>query len=81
MTLMSKLPTVSDSHYHSVMDNLFTSPSLLQVLKESDIAATGTIRANRTKKAPLQAVDDMKKHARGISDVVNDKKSNLTFFR
>ena len=61
MTLMSKLPTVPDSHYHAVMDNFFTSPSLLRVLKESGIAATGTVRANRTEKAPLQAVDDLKK--------------------
>ena len=60
------------------MDNFFTSPSLLRVLKESGIAATGTVRANRTEKAPLQAVDDMKKQARGISDVVNDKKSKVT---
>ena len=77
MTLMSKLPTASDSHYHAVMDNFFTSPSLLRVLKESGIAATGTVRANRTEKAPSQAVDDLKKQARGISDVVNDKKSNV----
>ena len=78
MTLMSKLPSVLDSHYHAVMDNFFTSPSLLRVLKESGIAATGTVQANRTKKAPLQAVDDMKKQARGISDVVNNKKPNET---
>ena len=81
MTLMSKLPTVPDSHYHAVMGNFFTSPSLLRVLKESGIAATGTVRANRTEKAPLQAVDDMKKQARGISDVVNNKKSNVTLVR
>ena len=78
MTLMSKLPTVPNSHYHAVMDNIFTSPSFLWVLKESGIAATGTVKANRTKKGPLQAVDDMKKQARGISDVVNNKKSNVT---
>ena len=29
----------------------------------------------------LQVVDDMKKQARGISDVVNDKKSNMTLVR
>ena len=50
----------------------------MRVLEESGIAATGTVRANRTKKAPLQAVDDMKKQARGISDVVIDNKSNMT---
>ena len=61
------------------MDNFFTSPSLLRVLKESGIAASGTVRANRTEKSPLQAVGDMEKQARGISDVFNDKKSNVTF--
>ena len=74
---MSKLPTVPDLHYHAVMDNFFTRPSLLQVLKESGIAATGTVLANRTEKAPLQAIDDMKKQARGISDALvrwKDKK-------
>ena len=81
MTLMSKLPTVPDSHYHAVMDNFFTSPSLLRVLKESGIAATGTVRANRTEKASLQATDDMKKQARGISDLVDSKKSNVTLVR
>ena len=64
LTLMSKLPTVPDSHYHDVIDNFFTSPSLLRVLKESGIAATGTVWENRTKKVPLPAVDNMKKHAR-----------------
>ena len=47
-------------------------------MKESGIAATGTVRANRIENVPLQAVDDMKKQVRGILDVVNDKKSNVT---
>ena len=81
MTLMSKLPTVPDSHYHAVMDNFFSSPSFLRLLKESGIAASGTVRANRTEKAPLQVVGDMKKLARGISDVFNDKKPNVTLVR
>ena len=76
MTLMSKLPTVPDLHYHAIMDNFFTSPSLLRVLKESGIAAPGTVPANRTKKVPLPTVDNMKKQARGISAALNDKKSN-----
>ena len=81
MTLMSELPTVLNSNYHVVMDNFFTSPSLLRLLKGNGMAATGTIRANRTENAPLQAVDDMKKKARGSSDVVNDNKSNVTLIR
>ena len=43
MTLTSKLPAVSDSHYYAVMDNFFTSRSLLRLLEESGIAATGTV--------------------------------------
>ena len=63
------------------MANFFTSPNFLRLLKKSGIAATGTVRASRAKKAPLQAVDDMKKQARGISDVVNNKKSNVILVR
>ena len=43
------------------MDNFFTSPSLLRLLKGNGMAATGTVRANRTENAPLQAVDDIRK--------------------
>ena len=81
MTIMSKLPTVSNLNYHVVMDNFFTSPSLLRLMKGNGMAATGTVRANRTENAPLQAVDDMKKEARGSSDVVNENKSNVTLVR
>ena len=81
MTLMSKLPTVPNSNYHVVMDNFFTNPNLLRLLKGNGMAATGTVRANRTENAPLQAVDDMKKEARGSSDVVNGNKSNVTLVR
>ena len=63
------------------MDNFFTSPSLLSLLKGNSMTATGTVRANRTENAPLQAVDDMKKGVRGNSDVVNDNKSNVTLVR
>ena len=63
------------------MDNFFTSPSLLRLLKGNGMAATGTFRANRTENVPLQAVDDMKKEARGSSDVANDNKSNVTLVR
>ena len=81
MTLMSKLPPVPNSNYHVVMDNFFTSPSLLRLLKGNGMAATGTVTANRTENTPLQAVDDMKKEARGSSDIFNDNKSNVTLVR
>ena len=67
-----------NSNYNVVMDNFFTSPSLFSLLKGNGVAATGTVRANRTENAPLQAVDDMKKKTRGSSDVVNENKCNLT---
>ena len=63
------------------MDNFFTSPSLLSLLKGNGMTATGTVRANRTENAPLQAVDGMKKGVRRSSDVVNDNKSNVTLVR
>ena len=78
---MSKLPTVPNSNYHVVMDNFFTSPNLLRLLMGNGMAATGTVRANRMENTPLQAVDDMKKKARGSSDVVNFNKSNVTLVR
>ena len=67
---MSKLPTVPDSHYHVVMDNFFTSPSLLLLLVQYELTE------------PKKHIsDDMKKQERGISNVINDKKSNVTLVR
>ncbi|CAB4067830.1 unnamed protein product [Lepeophtheirus salmonis] len=81
MNLVSKLPKVPDSNYHIVMDNFFTSPRLLRLLKENGIADTGTLRANRTENAPLVAIDEMKNGSRGKSDVVNDNKYNVNLVR
>ena len=39
-----------------VTDNLFTSPELLRSLREKEIAATGTVRLNRVKNAPMKPV-------------------------
>ena len=78
---MPKLQTVPNSNYHVVMDNFFTSPSLLRLLKGNGMAATGTVRANRTENAPLQEVGDMKKEIRGSFDVVSDNKSNVILVR
>ena len=79
--LVSKLPVVADCNYHVITDNFFTSPSLLRRLKEKAIAGIGTVRANRTEKAPLKAVDMMEKLPRGSVDVVSDQISNVTFLR
>ena len=63
------------------MDNFFTSPNLLRILKAKGIAATGTVRINRVENAPLRPIKEMEKLERGASDVVTDKNSNLTLVR
>ena len=70
--LADQLPAVQQSHYHIVTDNFFTSPGLLSHLRSRGMAATGTVRINRTNGAPLRSVEEMKKMQRGSSDVVVD---------
>ena len=77
-TLAEKLPSQVGSNYHIIMDNFFTSPNLLRILKTKGIAATGTARINRVENAPLRPIKEMEKLERGASDVVTDKNSNLT---
>ena len=60
------------------MDNYFTSPALLRHLTPMGVAATGTMRENRMKNAPLQDILKMNKEKRGSSDVVTDMSSNIT---
>ena len=69
------------SNYRIIMDNSFTSPSLLQYLKGKGIAATGIVRANRVENDPLKSVKEMEKLERGSTDVVTEKNVNLTFVR
>ena len=64
-----------------VMDNFFTSPSLLRLLKSKGIAATGTVRPNRNENSPLISVKEMKKNPGGTCDVVNDRKAHVTLVR
>ena len=77
-TLAEKLPSQVGSNYNIIMDNFFTSPNLLRILKAKGIAATGTVRINRVENAPLRPIKEMEKLERGASDVVTDKNSNLT---
>ena len=66
------------SNYHIIMDNFFTSPNLLRILKAKGIAATETVRINCVENAPLRPIKEIEKLERGASDVVTDKNSNLT---
>ena len=81
MLLVSKFPSLPKSSYHVVMDNFFTSPSLLRLLKSKGIAATGTVRPNRNENSPLISVKEMKKNPGGTCDVVNDGKAHVTLVR
>ena len=80
-TLAEKLTSQVGSKYHIAMDNFFTNPNLLRILKAKGIAATGTVRINRVENAPLRPIKEMEKLERGASDVVTDKNSNLTLVR
>ena len=56
--LLSQLPATPSSvhEYHCFVDNLFASPKLFDKLREMDIAATGTTRANRLSSKKLTAL-------------------------
>ena len=60
------------------MDNIFTRPNLLRVLKAKGIPATETVRINRVENAPLRPIKEMEKLKRCTSDVLTDKNSTLT---
>ena len=79
-TLAEKLPSQVGSNYH-IMDNSFTSPNLLRILKAKDITSTRTVRINRAENAPLRPIEEMEKLDRGASDVVTGKNSNLMLVR
>ena len=54
--LAEKLPSQVGSNYYIIMDNFFSSPNLLRILKAKGIAATGTVRINRVENAPLRPI-------------------------
>ena len=80
-TLVEKVPSKVGSNYHIIMDNFFTSPNLLRILKAKGIATTGTVRINHVEDAPLRPIKEMEKLERGASDVATDRNSNLTLTR
>ena len=79
--MAEKLPSQVGSNYHIIMDNFFTSPNLLRILKAKGIAATETVRINCVENAPLRPIKEIEKLERGASEVVTDKNSNLTLVR
>jgi DNA excision repair protein ERCC-6 len=79
--LTKQLPKVNGCAYHIVFDNLFTSPRLLRLLADEGMAATGTLRLNRTEGAPLKSIEVMNKQSRGSYDVVLDSKAKVCVVR
>jgi len=73
MDLVSELS--SDQKYSLYFDNLFTSLPLLDRLAADGFGATGTMRINRTKKAPLKDPKDLLKTPRGSHHFVHDESS------
>ena len=59
------------------MDNFFTSPNHLSILKAKCIAAAGTVKINCVKNTPLCPMKEMEKLERGAPDGVTDMRSNL----
>ena len=81
MPLVSELPAVLNPSYHGAMDNFFTTPNLLRLLKSKDVAATSTVRANQTENSPLSSVDEMEKQLSRTCDLLVDSKSNVAVVR
>ena len=76
--LVNTSPNVGDSNYHIVMDNLLTSPKLLQDLSSKETSVIGALRTNRMKNAPLQNLCKIAKESRGTLDIVTGISLNVT---
>jgi DNA excision repair protein ERCC-6 len=77
--LISELP--SSIKYHLYFDNFFTSMKLMDYLKCQGFGATGTIRPNRTERAPLQDVKLFQKRSRGSFQYTQDIDSGTLLVR
>ena len=74
MGLVDHLP--KGPRYHIFFDNFFTSLRLLKGLSDLGIAATGTIRSNRTEKCPIDT-KALNKQERGSFDFRHDREDDL----
>lgn len=79
LKLLSKVE--HPSQHCIAFDNFFTSHKLLSRLTQMNYFCTGTVRDNRTNRAPLVDVKTMKKKERGSLDYVFDKKNELLVAR
>lgn len=66
-----------EEKFHLFFDNFFSSIHLVEKLTEWNLNATGTIRENRLKGAPLISTKDMKKKSRGSMDYAKITNQNI----
>lgn len=78
LNLINKLP---EREFSVFFDNFFTSIMLLERLKEMGLKSTGTIRSNRTVKAPLIDPKLLSKKQRGSFDQVTEADLGITLVR
>lgn len=58
-------------------DNFFTSHTLMKILAQKKVRATGTVRYNRTNKCSFKKDDEMKKEIRGTYDYRFDENNDI----
>ncbi|KAK3861583.1 hypothetical protein Pcinc_032495 [Petrolisthes cinctipes] len=69
------------SDHEIYVDDFFTSHKLLADMKHLGIRVTGTTRANRTTKCPLESDKDIKQKVRGEFDYRFDEKNEILFVK
>jgi len=67
MDMVSETTRPRDHKYSLYFDNQFTSLPLLDRLAAEGFGATGTLRMNRTKKAPLKKPQGSSENSQGVS--------------
>lgn len=73
------LENVKTPNYHRIyFDNFFSWYKLLCLLSEKKFFATGTVRNNRIRKAPLKTGNEL---TRGDSDFQFDQTNNILVYR
>lgn len=76
--VLSLLEVVKNPTHHRVFfDNFFSSFKLLKTLAEKKIAATGTVRSNRTSDCPFKPEKELKKEERGAYDARCDPNTKI----
>lgn len=79
--LLQDIPRPPQCTYHILFDNFFTSLPLLAFLSKEGYAATGTLRKNRMKNAPLSDAKNVEKKERGWHEVITDSNNKISIVR